>query len=99
MIKKILIFSAGILALAALFAAPSSAQEGSYTDPDGEPVITVDPANAEDGTGGSGSGGSDDDELARTGSTTETVLKVGGGLLLAGAAATLFATKRRSVTA
>lgn len=49
-----------------------------------------------DGTDGGGTG---DGILARTGSSTDTLLKLGGGLLLAGAAATLFATKRRSLTA
>ncbi len=46
-----------------------------------------------------GSGSSGSDALARTGGDTDVLLKVGGGLLLAGAAATLFATKRRSATA
>lgn len=56
-----------------------------------------------DGTDGTGAGTDGDGTgagiLARTGSSTDTLLKVGGGLLLAGAAATLFATKRRSLTA
>lgn len=53
-----------------------------------------------DGTGGTGDGdGVGDGVLARTGTSTDTLLKAGGGLLLAGAAATLFATKRRSLTA
>lgn len=49
--------------------------------------------------GGSGSGSGSDPALARTGTEIDGLVKVGGGLLVAGAAAVLFATKRRSATA
>lgn len=51
------------------------------------------------GGSGSGSGGSGTGPaLARTGTEVDGLLKVGGGLLVAGAAAVLFATKRRTAT-
>lgn len=61
-------------------------------------ITVLDAATDNDGTGTDGDG-TGAGTLARTGSSTDTLLKVGGGLLLAGAAATLFATKRRSLTA
>jgi hypothetical protein len=65
-----------------------------FADCGGE-VLTIDVevVTATDGTTpGTGTGG---DTLARTGSATDTLAKVGGGLILAGAAATLLSSKRR----
>lgn len=61
-------------------------------------ITVLDAGTDNDGTGTDGDG-TGAGALARTGTSTDTLLKVGGGLLLAGAAATLFATKRRSLTA
>jgi hypothetical protein len=64
----------------------------------GSEVLTIDVEVVAAGTPGTTptSGG---DTLARTGSATDTLAKVGGGLLLAGAAATLLSAKRRRATA
>lgn len=84
---------------------PSDLDAGSYTvtascgDAD---VVNIDitVSNAGANAGGTDTGGTDNGgALARTGSSSDTLLKAGGGLLLAGAAALLFATKRRSATA
>jgi hypothetical protein len=65
----------------------------------GGEVLTIDvevlAASATPTTPTSGGG----DTLARTGSATDTLAKVGGGLVLAGAAATLLSAKRRRATA
>lgn len=117
MVKKILMLSAAVMALVALFGAPAASQ--GYTDPDptvlnpddgtgpGDPGDGTDPGagdGAEPGDDGTGPGTVGDADggggpLARTGSPTDSLFKIGGGLLLAGAAATLFATKRRTATA
>ena len=78
----------------------------------GDAELSIDITVSADGAGGDGNGGGGgaggaggngvdivDGALPRTGSPAETLVKVGGGLLLAGAAAALFATKRRSITA
>jgi hypothetical protein len=64
----------------------------------GSEVLTIDVEVVAAGTPGTtpSAGG---DTLARTGSATDTLAKVGGGLLLAGAAATLLSAKRRRATA
>jgi hypothetical protein len=64
----------------------------------GSEVLTIDVEVVAAGTPGTTptSGG---DTLARTGSATDTLAKVGGGLVLAGAAATLLSAKRRRATA
>jgi hypothetical protein len=64
----------------------------------GSEVLTIDVEVVTASTPGTppSSGG---DTLARTGSATDTLAKVGGGLLLAGAAATLLSAKRRRATA
>jgi len=70
-----------------------------FADCAGE-VLTIDvevvAATTPGGTGGTGTGTG---SLARTGSATDTLAKVGGGLVLAGAAATLLSSKRRRATA
>lgn len=61
--------------------------------------VTVLASSGGGGTGGTGSGsGSGTGALARTGTEVDGLVKLGGGLLIAGAAAVLFATKRRSAT-
>lgn len=63
-------------------------------------ILTIDITVVAGGSGGgSGSGSGGTDALARTGSATDTLAKVGGGLVLAGAAATLLSSKRRRATA
>lgn len=100
MVKKILMLSAAVMALVALFGAPAASQ--GYTDPDPtvlEPDDGTGPGDDGTGPGTDGDADGGGGPLARTGSPTDSLFKIGGGLLLAGAAATLFATKRRTATA
>jgi hypothetical protein len=67
----------------------------------GDAVLTIDVevvAAQTPGTTPTTSGGGGE-TLARTGSATDTLAKVGGGLVLAGAAATLLSSNRRRATA
>lgn len=85
---------------------PASAAPGEYVllltcgDEVLSRPITVLAAGSGGGSGGTGGtgGGTGTGALARTGTEVDGLVKLGGGLLVAGAAAVLFATKRRSAT-
>ncbi len=65
----------------------------------GTEVLTIDVEVVAAQTPGTTAPTTGGDTLARTGSATDTLAKVGGGLVLAGAAATLLSSKRRRATA
>lgn len=65
----------------------------------GDTILTIDVEVVAAQTPGTTPPSGGDDSLARTGSATDTLAKVGGSLVLAGAAATLLSSKRRRATA